>query len=916
MIIKCNLNGEKIEINCNPMDRLSDVLREGLGLRGTKIGCNSGDCGACSIILDEDLCCACLLPIGQVDGSNIITVEGLGKEQSLSTMQQAFLDYGAVQCGICTPGMLMSAEWLCRSKQNVTREDVENVLGGVLCRCTGYNKIVKCVSDVATGKYKNNHVKKNDGRSIGARINRLDGIPKVTGRDKFGADGIPSDALMVRVVRSPLDAAAFSIKNIRKFINDNPGVIEVLTAEDVPGKNYFGVIPGFEDQPIFAEKITRFAGEAVAAVVGESKAIKQLDLDTFPVIWKPVPSVLTTNEATTINAPRLHPGRRNNILIEGYVARGDSITALIKSKHIIENHYKTPFIEHGYIEPEAGYAFREGNRVIVHGCTQAPYMNRDSIADILGLERGLVSIVPSSCGGGFGSKLDVSYQPYIALAAWRLNRPVGIIYSRSESMSATTKRHPSEINLKVGCDEKGSITAIDFHGTFNTGAYASWGPTVANRVPVHASGPYKVPNYVAKSIAVHTNNVSSGAFRGFGVPQTAIALETSLSELAEKVGIDELDFRLLNALKNGDSTVTGQVFNAGVGITKCLKAVKPAWKRAIRESAEYNTKSAKQQNKKGVGIATCWYGCGNTSIANPSTIRVGIKPTGQLFLHQGATDIGQGSTTVISQIIADTIKIDINAINLVGPDTDLTPDAGKTSASRQTFISGSAALLAGQVLREKLLRHANVGEAAIVKARATGLYIEDNSQTHKVDLSHLPVDELGYVLRAEESYDPPTTPLDANGQGNPYALYGYGVQVAEVTVDTELGVVKIDRITAAHDVGRAINPTLIEGQIEGGIAQGVGLALMEEYRPKLSENLHDYLIPTVGEMPDIEILIIEEVDPVAPNGAKGLGEHVLIPTAPAILNGIRNATGAKIRQLPATPDRVIDEIMKAKLGDV
>ena len=252
----------------------------------------------------------------------------------------------------------------------------------------------------------------------------------------------------------------------------------------------------------------------------------------------------------------------------------------------------------------------------------------------------------------------------------------------------------------------------------------------------------------------------------------------------------------------------------------------------------------------------------------------------------------------------------------MGPNTDLTPDAGKTSASRQTFISGSAALLAGQVLREKLLRHANVGEAAIVKARATGLYIEDNSQTHKVDLSHLPVDELGYVLRAEESYDPPTTPLDANGQGNPYALYGYGVQVAEVTVDTELGVVKIDRITAAHDVGRAINPTLIEGQIEGGIAQGVGLALMEEHRPKLSENLHDYLIPTVGEMPDIEILIIEEVDPVAPNGAKGLGEHVLIPTAPAILNGIRNASGAKIRQLPATPDRVIDEIMKAKLSDV
>jgi CO/xanthine dehydrogenase Mo-binding subunit len=446
---------------------------------------------------------------------------------------------------------------------------------------------------------------------------------------------------------------------------------------------------------------------------------------------------------------------------------------------------------------------------------------------------------------------------------------------------------------------------MDFHGVFNTGAYASWGPTVANRVPVHASGPYQVPNYLAKSIAVHTNNVPAGAFRGFGVPQTAIALETSLSELAQKAGVDELNFRMINALRNGTPTVTGQVFSSGVGIIKCLEAVRPAWERAKKHSSQYNNELGKSVRKKGVGIATCWYGCGNTSIANPSTIRIGIRQNGQIILHQGATDIGQGSNTVITQIVADAIQTDIHSIELIGPDTDLTPDAGKTSASRQTFISGEAASLAGKALREKILRHANVGENARIKSGPTGLYIQDSKRYHQVDLCHLPLDEFGYVLSVQESYDPLTTPLDENGQGDPYALYGYGVQIAELTVDTELGTVIIDRITAAHDVGKAVNPTLVEGQIEGGIAQGIGLALMEEYQPGVTNNLHDYLIPTIGDMPDIDIFIVEDKACDVSNGIKGLGEHVLIPTAPAILNGIRNATGAKINTLPATPARVL-----------
>ena len=915
-MITFNLNGKKVEVDCKPMDRLSDVLRGKLGLTGTKVGCNSGDCGSCSIILNEDLCCSCLLPMGQIDGGYITTIEGLGDGEALSNMQQAFLDYGASQCGICMPGMLISAEWLHKYKETPKPKDIEDVLGGVLCRCTGYKKILESVTAVTGGRYK--RIKKSNCSTtvVGSRINRLDGVQKVTGKEVFGADDFPEETLIIHVLRSPFESAKFTINNIPQFLEDNPGIIDVLTADDVPGKNHFGVIPGFSDQPIFAQNKTKFAGEAVAAVVGEPEAIRKFEPDSFPIQWVREPAVLEPAEATYSGAPVLHNERPNNILTEGFVASGNAEEALLNSVHVIENQYKTPFIEHAYIEPEAGYAFRDGDRIIIQGCTQAPFMNKDSIADILGLGSEDVRIIPTGCGGGFGSKLDLSYQPYIALAAWKLNRPVGIVYSRHESMLTTTKRHPSEISIKVGCDENFKITAIDFHGVFNTGAYASWGPTVANRVPVHASGPYQVANYLAKSRAVHTNNVPAGAFRGFGVPQTAIALETSLSELSQKVGADELNFRLINALRNGTPTVTGQVFSSGVGITKCLEAVRPAWERAKKYSSQYNNALGESIHKKGVGIATCWYGCGNTSIANPSTIRIGIKQNGQIILHQGATDIGQGSNTVITQIVADAIQTDINSIELIGPDTDLTPDAGKTSASRQTFISGGAASLAGKALREKILRHANVGENARIKSGPTGLYIEDSGQYHQVDLCRLPLDEFGYVLIVQESYDPVTTPLDENGQGDPYALYGYGVQIAELTVDTELGTVVIDRITAAHDVGKAVNPTLVEGQIEGGIAQGIGLALMEEYQPGETDNLHDYLIPTIGDMPDIDIFIVEDDACYVPNGIKGLGEHVLIPTAPAILNGIRNASGAKINTLPATPAKVLSAIKDAEFKSV
>jgi CO/xanthine dehydrogenase Mo-binding subunit len=693
------------------------------------------------------------------------------------------------------------------------------------------------------------------------------------------------------------------------FVASNDGIETVLTAKDIPGKNLFGVIPQFVDQPVFAERETRFRGEAVAAIVGTPEAIAALDPDDFPIEWTELPAACEVEAAQAPDAPQLHEGRARNVMCGGLVQCGDAKNALSKADFVVEGHFRSGFVEHAYIEPEAGFAQIVDGRIEVHACTQAPVMDLEALEVILGMDRSKIRIVPTGVGGGFGSKLDITVQPYLALAALKTGRPVRLTYSRVESMQSSTKRHPSDIRLRIGATRAGDIMGFEFYAEFDTGAYASWGPTVANRVPVHASGPYRIMDYRAESKGVHTNNPPAGAFRGFGVPQSAIAQECLFDVLAEKLGLDPLEFRIRNALENNMPTVCGQVFSQGVGIKACLEALRPAWAAERQDAATFN--AANRVLKRGVGIAAGWYGCGNTSLPNPSTIKSGILTDGTVVLHQGAMDIGQGANTVIAQIFATALGVPVGSIRIVGADTDVTPDAGKTSASRQTYVSGNAARLSGAALRAGILEKMNVAQGATLTFGNGRVIATDAAGPHELDLSMLETDCEGFVFRAEETYDPPTKPLDAKGQGSPYAQFGYAAHLAVVEVDTALGTTKPVKFVAAHDVGRAINPMLVEGQVHGGIAQGLGMALMEEYLPGRTENLHDYLIPTIGDIPPIETIIIEEPDAHGPYGAKGLGEHVLIPTAPAILNAIQDATGVRLTRVPATPSR-LHAAMRAK----
>ena len=887
--------------------RLSEFLREEENLKGTKVGCNAGDCGSCTVLIDNKACCSCLITLAKVQNKKVETIEGIKKSELFAKLKDSFSYYGAAQCGICTPGMLMASVALLRKNNNPTVQEVEEALSGVLCRCTGYRKILQAVSNV--NKRFKKEVSIEPTNAVGKRLERLDGKEKIEGTDIFGDDYYPKNSLIVKVIRSPYNSAKFKFGNIKNWKKNNPGVEIILTAKDIPGINKFGVIPNFDDQPALAFEKAKFKGEAVAIIAGDSDTMKDLPLSDFPIHWDPSRDTMDIDKALNKNNPKIHDkNSKDNILIVGKVKTGN-IDIEENKAFEIEGELETSYVEHAYIEPEAGSSWIEGNTLVIQACTQAPYMDRDDTAKILGLDKNKVRIIPSSSGGGFGSKLDVSLQPLLGLVTLKTKKPCRLTYSRKESMVSTTKRHPAIMKATISSDKKGKILSMRFQGDFNTGAYASWGPTVANRVPIHASGPYRIPNYHAIGRAIYTNGPISGAFRGFGVPQAAAIQETLLDQLAEKCNLDPLEFRITNALKDGDTTVCGQVLPS-VGIYDCLKSLEKIWLQAKAKTKEYNKNSTRF--KKGVGIASCWYGCGNTALPNPSTIKVGIKKDGNVYLHQGATDIGQGSNTVIAQICSDALGLPLESFKLIGPDTFKTPDCGKTSASRQTFITGKAAYLAGKSLRSKILRMSNMGENSTIKIERNKLTISIGNKNQIIELDKITQETDEYVISSEETYDPPTMPLDENGQGKPYAVYGYGAQLAEIEVDTFLGLIDIKKITASHDLGKVINPLLAEGQIEGGIAQGIGFALMEEYIPNKTENLHDYLIPSIGDVPEIECIFIEKEDPEGPYGARGLGEHVLIPTAPAILNALRNATGAIITKLPALPHRVLEAISKAK----
>ena len=737
--------------------------------------------------------------------------------------------------------------------------------------------------------------------TIGKPIAKIGGLQLALGRTRFSEDMVARGFVSLKLLRSPSHHAKIRRLNITPSMNIK-GVLGVLTWDHIPGEKQFGLI--IKDQPLLAHEKVRFKGEPIALVVAENEEAAAAALDAIELELEELPPLLDPLEALTTEAAPIHEG--GNLLSRRTIKKGDVEEALLKCHIRVKHTYRTPHLEHAYLEPDAGIGYiDQQGRFVIHASTQNPHYDQQEVSRLLGIEKDKVRIIQAPTGGGFGSKLDLTVQGFIALALYHFRRPASLILTREECFLATPKRHPFIIEMETGADKKGKLLAIRAKIICDTGAYASYGPAVASRAAVHATGPYFVPNVEVESVAVYTHNPVAGAMRGFGAPQIAFAYESQMDSLARALGMDPLEIRKLNALAPGAQTATGQTLSTSVGILKSLEAVEPYYQEAKRNWAA----TSPPERKRGIGIGSMWYGIGNTGIKNPASAKIQMDLQGNVTLFTGAADIGQGSTTVLAQTAAKVLGLEPYEIQLIVADTGLTPNAGATSASRQTYISGNAVRLAAQALAEALLNEAST----LLEVPTGQLYLEDGfvRVRRKADLGVSFKDLAssmklhGHKLCFEGRFDPATTSLDPEtGQGVPYATYAFATQVAMVEVDTLTGQVFVEKVIAAHDVGKAINPLAVEGQIHGGILMGIGFGLMEEFLVDHTVSMAEYHIPTALDVPQITATIVEDKEPSGPFGAKGVGEPALIPTAPAIINAIAQAIGKRIFMLPAKPERV------------
>ncbi len=748
-----------------------------------------------------------------------------------------------------------------------------------------------------------------DYTTVGTSIPRLGAVERLTGEPIFSADLKIDDPLVLKVLPSSRNHARIVNIDTQRASRMN-GVVRVFTAADVPGRNLTGIIN--KDRPLLAVDKVRFIGDAIALVAARSEGAAESALRAIDVTYEDLPTVSDPEAALKDEAPKIH--RKGNLLFTRKVRKGDVKKGFAECRVVVEKTYRTSCLEHTYLEPDAGVGRVDGDgSFVIYASTQNPHYDHAELVSLLGVEDEEVRIIQAATGGGFGSKLDLNVQGFIGIALYHLRRPVRFICTREEAYLASAKRHPLTMTIKTGADEKGKLRALEARILCDTGAYSSYGVAVASRAAIHATGPYEIENVTVESLCVYTNNPVSGAMRGFGVPQVAFAHESQLDLLAEKLGMDPLDIRRVNALRPGSRTATGQTLTASVGIGDCLDKIRPYYEEA---RARLGHATSSPHKRSGLGLGAMCYGIGNTGVQNPSTARIELGLEGSVSLYTGCADIGQGSTTVLVQIASEVLGLSPEDINVVVGDTKMTTNAGATSASRQTYISGNAVKDAAEKLAEELLTEA----VDVLKVPKRSLKLTSGSVADaEIPERRVPFAELaararnkGLPLSWQGYFDPETVPLDPEtGQGVPYATYAFACHVALVTVDVLTGEVIVEKIVAAHDVGKAIHPEGIRGQIYGGVAMGIGFALMEEYVPQQTISMKDYHIPTCRDMPEVVPIIVESEEPSGPFGAKGVGEPALIPTAPAILNAVADALGERIFELPANLERVLAASVKA-----
>ena len=747
-------------------------------------------------------------------------------------------------------------------------------------------------------------------------ISRIDATTKVTGRAKF-ADDLAFDRMLYgRVLRAKYPHAKILELDTRKA-EEAPGVAAVITYADIPGAQAIG--PVRPDMPIFVSTRTMYLGDAIAMVVAETPEIANRALDLIRVEYEELPTIFDVEEAVSEGALQLHKDYPGNIVNHYPLRKGNVEDGFKASDVILERTYTTQLIEHAYIEPEAAIAVpgASDGTVTVYGSIQNPFTARRHVAQVLGVSLNRVRIIQCAMGGSFGGKDDVvsAICARAAVAALKTGRPVKIVYTREESLIESYKRHPYVMKYKVGATRDGRLVAMEIYILADAGPYSSMTPFVTWRSVVQATGPYEVPNVKTDVYGVYTNNTYAGAMRGFGSPQIIFAQESLMDELAEELGMDPLEFRLANAFRQGSVTASGQVLDEHtVSLRNVIKEATEAIGYSEKRKAYEKNKAAKGK-VRGVGFAASYRGVSlGAEGVDAAGALVSVQPDGSVYLHSGLAENGQGLKTIFSQIAAEELGCRFQDIVFMDTDTSVIPDSGATVASRSTTMGGAAVRDAAKKVKEVLLGVASrLLDAPHEEITAAGgkMYVNEDP-ARCVDFKDVAraAYGMGQLMAALGWYQAPKVSWDEKtGQGKAYFTYVYGCQAAEVEVDCDTGQVKVLKVVAAHDVGRAINPATVEGQIYGGVTMGMGYGILEEVELQdgvtKTQNFDEYLIPTSMDVPEIVPIVVENPDSYGPYGAKTIGEPTCELLAPAIANAVHNACGKRIRKLPLDLERVL-----------
>jgi len=842
-MFKFTLNHNDVTVAADK--NLLEYLREDACLTSVKNGCDEGVCGSCSVLVDGKARRACMLTVAKVQDKVVTTLEGLSTRER-EVYSWAFGEVGAVQCGFCMPGMVISAKSLLDQNPAPTSAEVRSAIRYNLCRCTGYLKIERAIHLAAKAL--------RDGETLGAeastakvgeRTVRVDSEEKLLGTGEFVDDMKVPGMLYGAVLRAKYPRALVKKIDIATA-QACPGVAVVLTAKDIPGERLLGHI--VHDWPVMIAEgeETRYVGDALVILAATTKVTARKALKLIRVEYEELTPLLSPEAAMAEDAPRIHP--KGNLLSETIMKRGDVDKAIADARYVVTERYSAPRQEHAFMEPESALAVpMQDGALTVYTAGQGVYDDHRGIVAMLGVSGEKVRVISKLVGGGFGGKEDLSVQHHAALLAWQCGRPVKLTLSREESFRVHPKRHPMEMEFTTACDDQGKITAVRARIVADTGAYASLGGPVLQRACTHAAGPYQIDNVDIEGRAVYTNNIPSGAFRGFGVTQTCFAGECNLNLLAAKLGISPWEIRFRNAIEPGGVLSNGQIADAGTALKETLLALKDV----IDAHPDAGVACSFKNTGLGVGVRDVG--------------RVKLKvENGVVVICTSAACMGQGLATVMLQIVAETTGLAKSAISVHAPDTMVTPDSGTSTASRQTLVTGEAARRAADALKQELANH------SLAELEGREFYRE---------------------------YDCATDPMTSD-KPNRVSHVAYGYATHAVILD---GDGRVKKVVAAHDVGKAINPNNVEGQIEGGVVMGLGFALTEKF--PLRNGAPTVSLGTLGllrstQVPEIECILIEKNSATLAYGAKGVGEIVMLTTAPAVACAYFNRDGKPHNSLP------------------